>query len=155
MSTLTDAVVARVPNARLVQLTNKDSRSASTVNTTVLGIAADDAVAEFETKAGRTFDDTDAKHIRIVWTGVIAFLIAYKGQEGEVTGAEALNRYAKRCEEFRAQDVNKRVQPVGSRTLGPSPDVEADGSARRPEFDRPRFDDLDVSPPSGNAQSGA
>lgn len=155
MSTLTDAVVARVPNARLVQLTNKDSRSASTVNTTVLGIAADDAVAEFETKAGRTFDDTDAHHIRIVWTGVIAFLIAYKGQEGEVTGAEALNRYAKRCEDFRGQDVNKRVQPVGSRTLGPSPDVEADGSARRPEFDRPRFDDLDVSPPSGNAQSGA
>jgi len=155
VSTLTDAVVARVPNARLVQLTNKDSRSASTVNTTVLGIAADDAVAEFETKAGRTFDDTDAKHIRIVWTGVIAFLIAYKGQEGEVTGAEALNRYAKRCEDFRGQDVNKRVQPAGSRTLGPSPDVEADGSARRPEFDRPRFDDLDVSPPSGNAQSGA
>lgn len=155
MSALTDAVVARVPNARLVQLTNKDSRSANTVNTTVLGLAADDATAEFEIKASRTFDDTNAKHLRIVVGGVIAFLISYKGQEGEVNGSAALNAYAKRCEDFRGQDVNKRVQPVGSRTLGPSPDVEADGSARRPEFDRPRFDDLDVSPPSGNAQSGA
>lgn len=148
MSVLTAAVQARVPADRLVQLTNKNDRTATTIDTTILATAADDAVAEFEIKAGRTFDDTDARHIRLVVPGVVAFLRSYNHQEA-ADAAQAINSFAKRCEEFRKTDVNARVLATGTRGVGPSPDVDAEGAERRPEFDAPRFVDLDVNPPRG------
>ena len=152
MSTLTDAVKARNETARLAQLTQKDTRSTTTIDDTVLATAAADATAEFEIKSGRTFDDTNAQHIRLVCPGVVAFLVSYKGQEAS---APLLDAFARRCEDFRAVDVNRRITPQTNILRGPTTDVDADGTGRRPEFDRSRFRDLDVSVPPSSDPTGA
>lgn len=145
MSVLTDAVTARYATERLAQLTNKDSRSATTVNTTVLGLAADDAAAEFAIRSGETFDETLAAHIRLASELVIAFLIQYKGAEN---AWQVMKDAQRACDVYRSTRQNKRIAPVTDRSVGPTPDLNADGTARRPEFDRTRFSRLDVSPPA-------
>lgn len=143
MSVLGDAVTARDTAGRLVQLSNS-ARNATTVNATTLAAAVADATAEFATKAGETFDETNAQHIQICVPGVWAILGLWKGQEG---GQAAWDRFARACEDYRATRANKRIAPVTNRALGPSEDLDSDGSPRRPEFDRTRFGRLDVEPP--------
>jgi len=145
MSTLGDAVTARDTANRLVALTNS-TESPTTVNTTTLGLAVTDITARFGRLAGVTFDATDAQHLEVGIQGVWAILASWKGQEG---GQGQLDRFDRACEDYRAKGPNKRIQPRADRTLGPSPDVNADGTARRPEFDRSRFDRLDIVPPPG------
>lgn len=152
MSTLTDAVKARHQTNRLAQLTQKDTRATTAIDDTVLALAAADATAEFEIKSGRTFDDTNAQHIRLVVPGVLAFLMSYNGQD---VASQLLNSYAKRCEEFRETDVNRRITPQTNILRGPTTDVDADGTGRRPEFDRSRFRDLDVAVPPSSDPTGA
>lgn len=143
MSVLGDAVTARDTAGRLVQLTNS-GRSATTTDATVLAAAVSDTTAEFATKAGETFDSSNAQHIQICVPGVWAILGLWKGQEG---GQAAWDRFAKACEDYRATRGNKRISPRTNRTRGPSEDVDGDGSPRRPEFDRSRFERLEVEPP--------
>lgn len=153
MSTLTDAVIARYSTERLSQLTQKDNRSPTTVNTTVLGLAAADAVAEFQTRAGVTFDDTNAQHIRLCCGGTVAFLVSYKGQDPDAW--KLVKDFQRDCDALRMTGANKRIQPITTRDLGPSPDIDGAGRPRRPEFDRPRFDRLNVNPPHGGTGRGS
>ncbi len=147
MSVLGDAVTARDTAGRLVGLTNvttNTGRAATTVNATTLAAAVADVTAEFATKAGETFDEANAQHIQICVPGVWAILGLWKGQEG---GQAAWDRFATACEDYRATRGNKRIRPLTNRALGPTEDLDSDGSARRPEFDRTRFGRLDVEPP--------
>jgi hypothetical protein len=145
MSTLTTAVEARYSTERLAQLTNKDSRAATTVNATVLATAAADATVEFAIQTGETLDDTDAFHIRLATELVVAFLIQYKGQDNSW---QIMKDAQRSCTTYRLTRANARIQPLTDRTLGPTQDVNADGTPRRPEFDRARFNRLDVAPPN-------
>lgn len=148
MSVLGDAVTARDTANRLVNLTNANTApGATSVNATVLAAAVADTVAEFAIKAGETFDEANAVHLRLAIPGVWAFLASYKGQEG---GNPQMDAFVRSCADYRATRSNKRITPITDRTLGPSADANADGTPRRPEFDRPRFGLLDVEPPPGN-----
>lgn len=150
MSVLGDAVTARDTAGRLVNLTNAATsagRAATTVNATVLAAAVADAVAEFGTKAGETFDENDAQHIQIAVPGVWAFLALWKGQDA----AQAqMDRFVRSCEDYRATRSNKRITPVGTRDVGPSDDVDSTGAGRRPEFDSPRFGKFNIAPPAND-----
>lgn len=144
MSVLATAVEARVPTQRLVQLTNKNSRAATTIDSTTLEAAVDDTSAEFGIRAGETFDSANATHVRLAVPGVVAFLCLWNGQED---GQKQIDRFTRMCEDYRATRSNKRITPITDRTVGPSPDVSSDGTGRRPEFDAPRFSRLDVAAP--------
>lgn len=144
MSTLATAVQARVPTDRLIQLTRKNSVGSTTVDSTVLEYAVTDAAAQFLISAGVTFDDTNAEHIMLGVQGVMALLSMWNGQEA---GEKDRFRFVQALERYRAVHANARITPVGTRTTGPSDDVDSTGQERRPEFDRTRFDRLDVVAP--------
>lgn len=144
MSTLTTAVQARVATQRLVELTNKNSRSATTVDAAVLALAETDTTAEFATYSGETYDSTIAQHVRICTMGMIAMLRSWAGQDGSET---ALQQFRDDSERYAKTRNRARILPVTDRDLGPTTDLEADGTPRRPEFDRTRFERLDVAPP--------
>ncbi len=65
-----------------------------------------------------------------------------------------MDRFEKDCADYRSIGPNKRITPVTDRSVGPSPDVDGTGAGRRPEFDRPRFDRMNVLVPPGNNDTG-
>ena len=147
MSLLGDAVTARDTAGRLVNLTNASSssgRAATTVNDTVLQAAVADASAEFKTKAGVTFDGTDAQHLQIAVPGVWAFLALWKGQEG---AKDQMAKFVESCEDFRATGANSRIVPAAANVRN------ADGSQREPYFDDSRFRDLSPVPPPSDLET--
>ena len=145
MSTLGDAVQARIPVKRLAQLTNINSDSASTTNTTTLELAVTDTEADFKTYAMVTFDSTDARHIRLGIDGVIAWLEANMGQDAE---QKRLQAWRDRCEEFAKTTSRARVSPVVAPGLPPVPMPNA-----RPTFDPTRFADSQPAfPPTRSSE---
>jgi hypothetical protein len=73
---LIDEVKARYADDKLVQLTQKDSTSATTIDDTVLGYAATDVEANFPIHAGVNYDGTDARHVATAVEGVVTLLQA-------------------------------------------------------------------------------
>ena len=144
MSTLGTAVQNRVSTARLIQLTNLNSDAATTVDTATLELAVTDMESEFQTIAMEELDDTDARHVALGIAGVIAFLVNWKGQDADEKGMKA---WRSRVADYAKTASRQRVSPLSSRTLGPSPDTDGSGRARRPEFDRSRFAEQHLEPP--------
>lgn len=132
MSVLGDAVQARVPVKRLAQLTNINSNTASTTNTTVLELAVTDTEADFKTYAMLDFDPTDARHIRLGVDGVIAWLEANMGQDAE---QKRLAAWRDRCAEFARTTSRARISPRVTPGLPPTTYPNS-----RPGFDPSRFD---------------
>jgi hypothetical protein len=145
MSTLATAVQARIPETRLIQLTNINSDSATTVNTTILEYAVTDTEADFKTYAMVDFDSTDARHIRLGIDGVLAFLEANRGQDAD---QNRLAAWRDRCAEFAKTTSRARVSPVVAPGLPPVPMPNA-----RPTFDPTRFADTQPGfPPTRSSE---
>lgn len=73
-STLWAAVKVRVPARRLIELTNRDSQNATSIDDTVGEQATTDAQGMFSTYAGSSFDTALNEHLRVGVDGVVALL---------------------------------------------------------------------------------
>tara|TARA_R110002072_G_scaffold35076_2_gene104160 strand:- start:14511 stop:14939 length:429 start_codon:yes stop_codon:yes gene_type:complete len=135
---LADEVTARFPAERLKQLTNQGSRSASSINTTILGYAAADAVAEFELEVGTTFVLTDAAHVSAAIWGVIYHLESYAGAEGA-----SLDKHRSRWqrETARLARLAGADMPLLPQTLSPLT-YDEDLPERDPDNDRDAWADV-------------
>lgn len=144
---LTDEVITRYSNARLVQLTNPDAaRGTTSVDTTRLAAAATDAAAEFALLAGTAYDGTDAGHVAAAVLGVIWKLETYAGPAGANT-ERSWAAFSEACERVARTEGRNRVWPTGTGTLDPSTEV----ANSRPDQDRMRWDDVTPRLPGGYA----
>lgn len=127
MSTLSDAVIARIGVARLVGLT-RESGASTSIDSNVLLAACDDAQGDFERITGIAFDDTNKSHLAIVIQGVIFFLEDYKGRDGGIMTGHG-KRFYSACEAMRSRVF---VSPASNSTLTPS----TEQAGAQPDFDR-------------------
>lgn len=134
----------RIQTQLLVELTNPNDRSATTVNATVLGYAVDDVSADLQIYAGVAYVDTDARHVAAAVRGVLLYLRQYAGR---ATGIyDEIDRWHKMLtEDLRAVAGNNRLLPRTTSVLDPTDEtVNA-----RPAFDpEAAWTDL-VPDPSG------
>lgn len=147
MSTLGDAVQARIATKRLAQLTRPNDDTASTVDTTYLELAVTDVTAAFETYAQETFDETVDRHVALGVMGVVATLRSWKGTDDDDKQMESWRDSLEAMAKTRSR---ARVMPASSKSATPSPEpVEQDGSVR-PTFDPSRFRDVRPDAPPGS-----
>lgn len=133
---LSTHVQDRYSTQYLTQLTNPQNRNATSVNTTLLGNAANDVDALFDVYSGVEYDDTDAQHIAVAVEGVIAFLMRRTGQstaEARVTAWVAAMKALGKIE------GRNRITPDSTTRFQPSADDRLT-STPRPAFDDRRFD---------------
>lgn len=143
---LSDEVTSRVSAAKLVSLTNPDDTTATSVNSTRLGLAATDAAADFEVHAQVVYDGTDARHVRIGVARVVALLTERKGDGG---AAKMLADTKQMLVDLSRVSSRGRILPRTNSVVVPTSEQEPDGGTPRPDFDRKRFDDfVPGSPPS-------
>lgn len=127
------AVIVRVSNARLVQLTNPDNPQATTVDTTRLAAAATDVQADLLRETGQTYDDTDARHVSMCVLGVICRLKVIMGEPAAFDSNEC-SAWGTSLSALKSG----RITPVTTSTLEPS----TEQSGARPDADRATYDDL-------------
>ena len=136
--TLATEVTTRIPNSRLVQLTNQGDRSAGSVNSTVLAAAATDAEAEFYQLVGVLFDSTVAAHVTSGVWGCLYYLESYAA--GESPATELLRkRWHLGCARL-AKSLGAD-QPLLPQTLSPL-EYDEDVPTRRPDNDRQAWGDV-------------
>lgn len=142
---LADEVTARYSTQRLVELTNADDKTATTVDTTVLGYAVTDATGEFETRVGVTYDNSNSKHVAVAVQGVLYYLRLYMGVENDALrqseakwreGMTALGRVTAR----------DRILPQTKSVLSPSAEQQ-NSEVVRPDMDREHWDNFVPQPP--------
>ena len=142
MADLATEVQTRIDTPTLVQLTNRGSNTATTVNTTLLAAAVADAQAEFGLLTGLTYDQTNALHTAVGVIGVHAFLLGY-GDPGQVTNP-VRDRWLAQLEQIAvSKGTRRRILPSTSSELEPSEEV--DGTL--PDFDRARWRQLTLDSP--------
>ena len=83
MATLETDTTNRISTKRLVQLTNPEVGTATTVNTTLLALAVTDVQADFQLLGGAAYDAANPIHVSVGITGVIAKLHEWTGNGGE------------------------------------------------------------------------
>ena len=131
----------------LRNLTNHDASGATTVNTTRLGLAADDAEADFVVYGQVAYSDTDAAHVKAGVRGVLAYLRSYSTAPGKASGE--IDAFRDELKAIAKVSSRKRVTPTSTSVLTPStPDTSA-GSVR-PDFDHEQFDGISPNPPLGD-----
>ena len=141
-------VTNRFSSVKLTQLTNPDDPSAITVNTTLLGYAADDVLGDFVSILGREYDDdsgstTQSQDISVGIEGVIAKLMQRITASSD-SGRQAHDQYLERLKSLR-----KRVLPKTNSNLQPTPDDRGTGRIVRPHFDRRKMDKFLPGHPEG------
>lgn len=136
---------ARFSSAKQIQYTNPDNSPANTVDATRLAAAAADAAAEFRSVTGRTFDTTDANHVRAAVDGVTYFLLK--------RGASVDGDFVRRLREdwHRQLAGLADLAPVTTSLLTPS-DPDLSGGPVRPDFDRESLGTLVPNPPSSQTR---
>ena len=139
---LANHIQNRLPTQRLVELTQINSRSATTVDAARLTTVAGDVEALFEVLAGIVYDDTDARHIIVGVDGLEILLQVWKGD------SSSRDRWD-RWQTFMRMDFSKvtgrnRVKPKTSSRLTPS--EEAPVGDVRPFFDNEGGGSVDVIP---------
>ena len=143
---LSTLVQARYSSQRLVNLTNPDAGTQTSIDSARLTAACDDAEAEFEVHTGVEFDETDARHVSYAVRGVIALLTERMGTKG---GAEQLQRWYEALNRLRQVTGNDRTTPESTSLLEPTPEDDGRTTPVRPAFDDRRFRGLTVDPPHG------
>jgi hypothetical protein len=138
---LADDVQNRVKTATLVQLTNPNDVTATTVDTTQLGYAVADAEAEFTIETGLSYDTTIAGHVLAGVSGVLYYLHSYAGMErANVEGLRT--RWENALRKVASTLGNeRRIMPTTSSVLDPSDETQD----ARPDHDRQRWDGYTVS----------
>lgn len=135
MSLLTN-VQARIPNARLVELTRgRGDTTSTTADETLLGLACTDVEACLLAYAGVTYDDSTPKHVAIAVPGVVLLLEQWKGP----TADHFATRWNSWMELVRS--LRPRVSPTTSSELTPTEEV-VDSAVVPPDFDDSVFDDI-------------
>lgn len=86
-------VVARLPEKRLIDLTN-DDHTQTVIDNVRLNIAVQDAISAFQIKTGILADDTNMHHIQLICEGTQYFLEKYKGRDTAFLANQARNFFA-------------------------------------------------------------
>lgn len=134
---LTDEVLARYSNQRLVGATNPDVKNPTgqAINYTRLNAATADVTADFLSYGGQAFSLTNIQHVGIACEGVLAYLTERIGTKG---GKDMLEAFRARLTTLRETTSNDRVDPSTNGNISPS--VEgSDGRPALPAFDQKAF----------------
>lgn len=132
---LIDRVKARYTEQKLIELTNKDDETATTIDDTRLGLAVTDTEAAFETHVGVAYDDTDARHVRVAVRGVIVHLLG-DSELGPLSD-ERYDHWRTMCEDLAKVTSRARILPEIVST-----DPDYDESEDDADFGRNRFADF-------------
>ena len=142
--TLQSETTARISAQRIINLTNPDLPSATSADTTRLGLACTDVESHFRTYLGRDFDSSNPEDVSIGVDGVLAVLMMRMASGGE-SASSAHESYITRLKDHR-----KRVIPKSSSKLTPTEEDRGTGNPVRPAFDLRNFDDFVPESPHGN-----
>lgn len=143
---LVSEVQARIPDQRLVELTNPDDRDATTPNPDRLTSAADDiANAWFPRYTGVAYDNTDAAHVAVAVEGVEALLVKRNGQTG---ARDIWNDWTSSASAWGQIQGRNRIVPITTSQMTPSKDNRLT-STPRPAFDDRRWDNFLPNSPAG------
>ena len=145
MAALSTEITNRYSTQYLVNLTNPDDASATTINTTTRDAAISDTEADFVIEVGLEYEAANTAHIVIGVEGVIVHLLERTGR-GEKTTRERYDRYIERLRSLRA-----RILPGTTSKVIPTPER---GNPVRPIFDSPRFDGVNPDAPHGATSIG-
>ena len=147
MAALSTEITNRYSTQYLVNLTNPDDASATTINTTTRDAAISDTEADFAIEVGLEYQGAagDTTHIVIGVEGVIVHLLERTGR-GEKTTRERYDRYIERLRSLRS-----RILPGTTSKVIPTPER---GNPVRPIFDSPRFDGVNPDAPHGATSIG-
>lgn len=142
---LKDRVEERIPESRLIQLTNPGDPDATVVSGTRLQFAVDEALADFEIIGGLTYDDTDANHYPSAVQRVIYRLQLFAGNLGEgMTNMEVMTREA--IQALARVTSRDRILPKTNSGLEPTTDADFTGPLR-PPFDERVTGGFTLKPP--------
>lgn len=144
------AVSERISSDRLIQLTNPDSKNASTINETKITIAATDTKSKFKILTGVDYDNTNTDHIAFAVEGVIILLMKWAGRETSTVEA-MISEWESKLGQFRlTAGGNKRLSPTTDSQLTPTKDKRGRDIIVRPDFDSTRFDNIKPNAPFGS-----
>ena len=143
---LTEHVTDRVSEQLLKEITNWKKRGATSLDSQILGHAADDIENMFQVYAGVAYDDTNGLHIPIAVEGVVALLMR-RGKQS--TGDRRWRDWLTTMEAFAKVNGRERVLPDSTSQLQPSTDTRLTSSPK-PAFDDSRFDNVIPNPPGGS-----
>ena len=144
---LAAAAAARYPAQLLIELTNAQVTSGTTINETRMTLAADDAEADFQIYANVPYDGNDARHVTVGVQGVVMKLRAYMGQVDKAEEIQA--KWHGLLKDLARVTGRDRVTPTTTSPVVDSSERNADGSSPLSRFDRRRFDPTRPGPPAG------
>ena len=136
---LADEVTARFENQLLIELTNKDSRTATTVNTTLLALAVTDAESAFKVYSETTYDGDEGTHVLLGIQGVIAALEAYT-RIGHL-GGESWEAFKTELAKLRTLSTRSRLTPQTDSPVTRT-SRSRNGNTVRPWADWPKFREI-------------
>ncbi len=128
-------VTNRYSSTLLIPLTNANDKSATTVDTTVLGYAVDDVGGDFEIVLGRAYEDAESRDVSVAVEGVVAKLMMRTGNNAQIS-KDLHDQYLQRLRQLR-----KKLIPKSSNLRTPTSDLRGKGS-RKPTFDELLFDNV-------------
>lgn len=134
----------RYSNQLLVQWTNPQNSTATTIDSDRLGYACDDVEAWFKILAGVAYDDTDARHIAVAVEGVQARLKNIAGIEN----SSEWDNWKTDMKDFAKVTGRDRIKPTTTSTLDPTDERSGDG----PWSDRSAFDRLIPDSPASDSR---
>jgi hypothetical protein len=145
MGALLTAWQARISAQRRIELTNQDTESASTENTTVSGAAETDSSNTFIHMTGVAFDSTNTEHLSIGCLGLTYYLFVYRGLGTAKVGQDAFQVWKTACDAFaRTRGSMAWQSPLTNATQSPTRDDTRD----LPYFDIENFK-VNLPPPPG------
>src|SRR3990167_6752035 len=144
---LTDEVQSRYSSQILINVSNPQNSTSTTLDSTRLSLASTDVQAIF-TKHGLTYDNSVATHVQTGVGGVFARLSVMTGQIGADGLWEAFLKDMKLLVETKSR---ARKMPKTDYLLSPTEDT----AGTRPTSDRKNFYGYVSKPPGGSPYSGA
>jgi len=150
--TLQSNVEARYSIQSIKNLTNPDSATSTTKDSTRLALACTDAAAMFEEHTGTEYDDTVAMHVNAAVEGVIAILKSRKSAKAGGSRTD-LDTWVKRLRHFDVTYGSRARMEPETTGLGIPSSEDVTTGTERPKFDDPLFDDLRPDDPrTGNEE---
>jgi hypothetical protein len=145
---LIDEVKSRVSTQKLVELTNKDVRGATTINNTTLGFACTDAESTFKIRVGVTFVLANADHLAHIVEGVIIYLMKRTERWNRAT-QDAEDAWLETLDALRVTiGGNLRLMPETNSEMIASTDKRGVSTTIvRPDFDPTKFDTIRPNAP--------
>lgn len=133
---LADDVQDRLEDQLLIELTNPDDRTATTINATLLGIAVTDVEGAFELYAEIEYDGTEKTHVMLGVQAVRAALEAYNRLG--FLGGDAWDAMKEELRELAGIGARARVTPQTDSVLTRSSE-RVDQEIVRPWADRQKL----------------